>query len=852
MCSNACMFAGFLLPGLVLATILLGSLGGHAAPLPIAGAISGQEIQDLHRVPSSVPPLATWHHTNHNRSSPAHAARARSPAPVQVPSVTAPAPTHHAHVPRSTVPAPTHRAHVPRATAPAPTHHAPVPQATAPVPVPHIPPASVSVPPAHPPPPTPTVFPPPPIPMVFPPPSNNSHECTSLCPAGYTNSVPGSPCGCVIPIQVELQLGINLETLFPLVSEFAKELAVGLFLLPSQVRIVGAKAADQNQEETDVSADFVPLVTKFDNTTADLLSSRFWNHQVMLNDTLFGSYSVISITYPGLPPSPPSQAPYYTRSNTPPPGDGGAADHPFGVVIKKKGHGGSYKIAIIVLASAMAAVICVGVLGFMVMRWRGSTAPIEPVLAASAPQRSACSVGGSMLSGSSITRSTSMSLGSSMKSYTGTVKTFSLAELNRATENFNPENVVGEGGFGKVYQGVLDNGVLVAVKVLNCNENNQQGGREFVAEVQMLSRLHHRNLVKLIGICTEDPERCLVYELIPNGSVESHLHGLSKSKPPYILNNPLDWEARVKIALGSARGLAYLHEDSTPRVIHRDFKASNILLEDDFTPKVSDFGLAKAAGEVGNSQPISTQVVGTFGYVAPEYAMTGHLLVKSDVYSYGVVLLELLTGRKPVDMSRPAGEEHLVTWARPLLTSDEGLHILVDSDLRNNFPLDSFRKVATIASRCVQPEASNRPFMGEVVQALKLVSVVSEASNSGPRDDLSAHNHRNGIPLDRRSRFFPDTSFVSIDSDSGRLNLRNVDRGWPLSASAVFTGSGRYLRELSDSFRRHSASGPLKTKGNKLSAWDRFRGAKAVTKSDHGATTHDKQRGDREHPKMWT
>ncbi len=239
-------------------------------------------------------------------------------------------------------------------------------------------------------------------------------------------------------------------------------------------------------------------------------------------------------------------------------------------------------------------------------------------------------------------------------------------------------------------------------------------------------------------------------------------------------------------------------------------------------------------------------------YVAPEYAMTGHLLVKSDVYSYGVVLLELLTGRKPVDMSRPAGEEHLVTWARPLLTSDEGLHILVDSDLRNNFPLDSFRKVATIASRCVQPEASNRPFMGEVVQALKLVSVVSEASNSGPRDDLSAHNHRNGIPLDRRSRFLPDTSFVSIDSDSGRLNLRNVDRGWPLSASAVFTGSGRYLRELSDSFRRHSASGPLKTKGNKLSAWDRFRGAKAVTKSDHGATTHDKQRGDREHPKMWT
>ncbi len=136
-----------------------------------------------------------------------------------------------------------------------------------------------------------------------------------------------------------------------------------------------------------------------------------------------------------------------------------------------------------------------------------------------------------MLSGS-VNSSTSVSFGSSMPSYAGTVKTFSLAELNRATENFNPENVVGEGGFGKVYQGVLDNGVLVAVKVLA--HDNQQGGREFDAEVEMLSRLHHRNLVKLIGICTEDPERCLVYELIPNGSVESHLHGSFKSKPPDI------------------------------------------------------------------------------------------------------------------------------------------------------------------------------------------------------------------------------------------------------------------------------------------------------------------------------
>ncbi|KAK4773429.1 hypothetical protein SAY87_028448 [Trapa incisa] len=163
----------------------------------------------------------------------------------------------------------------------------------------------------------------------------------------------------------------------------------------------------------------------------------------------------------------------------------------------------------------------------------------------------------------------------------------------------------------------------------------------------MLSRLHHRNLVKLMGICIEGRRRCLIYQLVHNGSVESHLHGAEKNM------RPLDWDARMKIALGAARGLAYLHEDSNPRVIHRDFKASNVLLEDDFTPKVSDFGLAREA--TGGNQHISTRVMGTFGYVAPEYAMTGHLLVKSDVYSYGVVLLELLTGRKPVDMSQPQG-----------------------------------------------------------------------------------------------------------------------------------------------------------------------------------------------------
>nr|GFC18680.1 receptor-like serine/threonine-protein kinase ALE2 isoform X3 [Tanacetum cinerariifolium] len=189
--------------------------------------------------------------------------------------------------------------------------------------------------------------------------------------------------------------------------------------------------------------------------------------------------------------------------------------------------------------------------------------------------------------------------------YKGSAKTFSSSDMEKATDNFNELGVLGEGGFGRVYSGTLEDGTKVAVKVLK--RDDKQGGREFLAEVEMLSRLHHRNLVRLLGICTEERNRCLVYELIPNGSVESHLHGVDKEVAP------LDWGARLKIALGAARGLAYLHEDSSPRVIHRDFKSSNILLEHDFTPKVSDFGLARSALDEEN-QHISTRVMGTFGY----------------------------------------------------------------------------------------------------------------------------------------------------------------------------------------------------------------------------------------------
>ncbi|OEL15166.1 Receptor-like protein kinase ANXUR1 [Dichanthelium oligosanthes] len=301
----------------------------------------------------------------------------------------------------------------------------------------------------------------------------------------------------------------------------------------------------------------------------------------------------------------------------------------------------------------------------------------------------------------------------------------SYEELKAATNNFESSTVLGEGGFGRVFKGVLSDGTAVAIKKLT--SGGHQGDKEFLVEVEMLSRLHHRNLVKLIGYYSnrESSQNLLCYELVPNGSLEAWLHGALGA------NCPLDWDTRMRIALDAARGLAYLHEDSQPCVIHRDFKASNILLENDFHAKVSDFGLAKQAPE-GRANYLSTRVMGTFGYVAPEYAMTGHLLVKSDVYSYGVVLLELLTGRRPVDMSQPSGQENLVTWARPILREQDRLEELADPRLGGQYPKDDFVRVCTIAAACVSPEANQRPTMGEVVQSLKMVQRSVEFQESTP------------------------------------------------------------------------------------------------------------------------
>ncbi|KAH1100765.1 hypothetical protein GLYMA_13G104300v4 [Glycine max] len=664
--------------------------------------------------------------------------------------------------------------------------------------------------------------------QVLPPPPPNEDCISTVCTEPYTNSPPGEPCRCVWPMRVGLRLSVSLYTFFPLVSELASEIATGVFMKQSQVRIMGANAADQQPEKTVVLIDLVPLGEEFDNTTAFFTSDRFWHKMVIIKAFYFGDYDVLYVSYPGLPPSPPlppsslnmfNGGPYSTDGNN------GRTIKPIGVdILKRQQKVGLSRgiISTIAVSVSLAVVLCAAA-AWVMFKFRDHVSQ-----SASTPRQlsppSLTKEPGSLRGAGAGVGSVSTSFRSSIAAYTGSAKTFSTNDIKKATDDFHASRILGEGGFGLVYSGILEDGTKVAVKVLKREDHH--GDREFLAEVEMLSRLHHRNLVKLIGICIENSFRSLVYELVPNGSVESYLHGVDRG------NSPLDWGARMKIALGAARGLAYLHEDSSPRVIHRDFKSSNILLEDDFTPKVSDFGLARTATDEENKH-ISTRVMGTFGYVAPEYAMTGHLLVKSDVYSYGVVLLELLTGRKPVDMSQAPGQENLVAWARPLLTSKEGCEAMIDQSLGTDVPFDSVAKVAAIASMCVQPEVSNRPFMSEVVQALKLVcSECDEAKEESGSSSFSLEDLSVDLALG-----ISTVSGQLSDNFQSQLSGTNFDSGVDiergLAASEIFSSSARFGRAESGSFRRNSYSGPLRT-GRSRQLWQIIRSLSSGSVSEHG------------------
>ncbi|WOK93974.1 hypothetical protein Cni_G02675 [Canna indica] len=293
---------------------------------------------------------------------------------------------------------------------------------------------------------------------------------------------------------------------------------------------------------------------------------------------------------------------------------------------------------------------------------------------------------------------------------------FTLAELKAVTRNFSMTNFIGSGGFGPVYKGYVDDKLrpglpasYVAVKSLDLE--GAQGHREWLAEVLFLGQLRHRHVVKLIGYCIEAENRLLVYEYMARGSLENHLFKRLLASLP--------WSTRIKIAVGAAKGLAFLHEAEQP-VIYRDFKASNILLDSDYTAKLSDFGLAKD-GPQGDDTHVSTRVMGTHGYAAPEYVMTGHLTKKSDVYSFGVVLLELLSGRRSVDKHRPNREKNLVEWARPYLNNPKKLSRVMDANLEGQYSSKGAQKVATMAHKCLSLNPKSRPSMKDVVEILELI-----------------------------------------------------------------------------------------------------------------------------------
>ncbi|KAJ4820297.1 Protein kinase superfamily protein [Rhynchospora pubera] len=311
------------------------------------------------------------------------------------------------------------------------------------------------------------------------------------------------------------------------------------------------------------------------------------------------------------------------------------------------------------------------------------------------------------------------------------LKKFSFNDLRIATKNFHPANNIGKSGLRSVYKGRLDEqtlapcepfsifkkirgqapskpgtGMVVAVKSFR---PRFPGHEKWQTEVDYLGQLHHPNLIKLIGHCSEGDERLLVYEFMPRSSLDKHIFSRDAQ--------PLPWEIRLKVAIGAAKALSFLH-DAESQVIHRNFKAANILLDSDYNAKLADFGFAKA-GPKGDETHVSTRVLGTHGYAAPEYIATGRISAKADVYSFGVVLLELLTGRRVFDKTRIGIKQNLVDWAKPSLCDKRKLYRIMDSRLEGQYPRKKAQVVSNLALLCISNEARLRPKMSEVLKILE-------------------------------------------------------------------------------------------------------------------------------------
>ncbi|KAF8017077.1 hypothetical protein BT93_H2327 [Corymbia citriodora subsp. variegata] len=342
-------------------------------------------------------------------------------------------------------------------------------------------------------------------------------------------------------------------------------------------------------------------------------------------------------------------------------------------------------------------------------------------------------------------------------SHLGWGRWYTLRELEEATGGLCEENVIGEGGYGIVYRGVLGDGTKVAVK--NLLNNRGQAEKEFKVEVEVIGRVRHKNLVRLLGYCVEGAYRMLVYEYVDNGNLDQWLHGDVGEV------SPLTWNIRMNVILGTAKGLAYLHEGLEPKVVHRDVKSSNILLDRQWNSKVSDFGLAKLL--CSEMSYVTTRVMGTFGYVAPEYACTGMLNEKSDVYSFGILIMEIITGRSPVDYSRPKGEGNLVDWLKTMV-GDRRAEEVVDPKLPEMPASKALKRILLVALRCVDPDATKRPKMGHVIHMLEADDLLFRDDRQiGREPSLSNREYRQGNHADAR---LGSTATSEGASDSSRCD----------------------------------------------------------------------------------
>ncbi|KAJ9556223.1 hypothetical protein OSB04_010837 [Centaurea solstitialis] len=343
------------------------------------------------------------------------------------------------------------------------------------------------------------------------------------------------------------------------------------------------------------------------------------------------------------------------------------------------------------------------------------------------------------------------------------VNTYTYGELRAATADFSPSNMLGEGGFGPVYKGILNDGRVVAVKQLSVASHH--GRSQFITEISTISSVQHWNLVKLHGSCIERARRLLVYEYLENKSLDQALFGKSDVR--------LDWSTRFNICLGTARGLAYLHEESRPRIVHRDVKASNILLDGELCPKISDFGLAKLYDD--KKTHMSTRVAGTIGYLAPEYAMRGHLTSKADVFGFGVVCLEILSGRPNYDEKLDPEQKYLLQWAWSLHESNRELE-LIDPAL-SSYKKQQATRMIGVALMCVQASPSLRPAMSRVIAMLSgdvEISVVLTKPSYLTDWDFNDSTFFEDEPMSSQTTTTTTTTSTGVESISSPIMLSEL------------------------------------------------------------------------------